>query len=191
MESVSFGIREKAHISSIRALGIIDKLVTGPFWKLIESVENVLSLNPYLLILKDKISELCRDTSPLLRGETIFPDIPINNDQIYVSLFSETDDPVIETYTQMALELALGGMLLILKRQVKDLLPGGKANTCSERDFAQLYMLMRAKPSASTECSESIIMWTKNKTSMWLSSLDKEEKDKLIDDSRKAAPQMM
>lgn len=71
-------------------------------------------MNQYLLILKDNLSELCRDTSPLLIGETIFPEIPINNDQTYVSLFSETDDPVIEAYTQMPLELALGGMLLIL-----------------------------------------------------------------------------
>lgn len=38
LKSVSFDIGEKAYMSSIRALGIIDKLVTGHFWKLIESV---------------------------------------------------------------------------------------------------------------------------------------------------------
>ncbi|XP_062619841.1 uncharacterized protein LOC134281392 [Saccostrea cucullata] len=208
LKSVSFDIREKGYISSIRALGIIDKMITGPLWKLIESVENVLALNPYLLILRDKLSELCGDASPLLKGEPIFPDVAIKRDQIYESLFSETDDPVIETYSQMALELALGGMLLILERQAKDQLPGGKffdppitdqfrassvppTNTCSERDFAQLDMLMRAKPSASTECYESIIMWTNNKTSKWLSSLDSQEREKNINNSRKAAPEMM
>lgn len=95
---------KKAYISNIGALSIIDKLVTGLFGELIESVENVLNchwIHISILILKVKLSELCHYASPLLRGETILPDIPINNDQIYVSLFSETDDPVIKTYTEI------------------------------------------------------------------------------------------
>lgn len=132
-------------------------------------------MNPHLLILKDKLSELCCDASPLLRGETIFHSMPINNDQINISLFSKTDEPVIETYTQMALELALRGMLLILERQAKDQLPGGNffglpigdqfrassvptTNTCSEREFAQIDTFMRSKPSALRERYEFIIM---------------------------------
>lgn len=154
-------------------------------------------LNPYLELLKYKLAEFCSDCSPLLAGEIVFQNVPVNKASVYDTLFSETDDPVAETYTQMALELAVGGMLLILERQVKDQLPGGKfydprvevqfrasalpaTNTCSERDFAQLDMLMRTKPPASTECYDYVIMWTNNKTSKWLSSLENKERLKNI-----------
>ncbi|CAL4110248.1 unnamed protein product, partial [Meganyctiphanes norvegica] len=41
-KSISFDICEKAYISSLRALGIIDKVITGPFWRIIKKVENIL-----------------------------------------------------------------------------------------------------------------------------------------------------
>lgn len=208
LKSVNFDIREAAYVSSIRALGIIDKLITGPFWKIIEMVPNIIALNPYLDALKTKLEIFCKDSSTLLTGEQVFPDIQINKDEIYQSLFSDVDDPILDTYTQMALELAAGGMLLILERQAKDQLPGGKffepsvtdqmraasvptTNTCSERDFAQLDILMRLKPSASTECYESIIMWTNNKTSQWLGNLESSEREKILSDARTSAPAMM
>ncbi|WAR18170.1 hypothetical protein MAR_000008 [Mya arenaria] len=46
-------------------------------------------------------------------------------------------------------------------------------NSCSDRDFAQLDVLMRLKPAASIECLESIIMWTNNETSAWLADKKK------------------
>ena len=63
-------------------------------------------------------------------------------------------------------------------------------NTASERDFAQLDMLMRSKPSASTIAYESIIMWSNNKTSTWLASLSPEDHQSILDDARKNAPAM-
>jgi E1A/CREB-binding protein len=70
--------------SSVRALGIINKMITGPFWRLIEKVGNVLDLNPHLVALQVKFKELASDASPLLRGETIFfVDINLHKDEIF------------------------------------------------------------------------------------------------------------
>jgi E1A/CREB-binding protein len=98
-------------------------------------------------------------------------------------------------------------MLIILERQCKVQLPGGKywdhepasidklstiptTNTVSERDFAQLDVLMRTKPSAFTTTFESIIMWTNNKTSDSLNSLPADEKQSILDDARWHVPDM-
>ncbi|XP_048751175.2 uncharacterized protein LOC125662866 [Ostrea edulis] len=208
LKSISFDINEKAYLSSLRALGIIDKVITGPFWRIIERTANNLDLNPVLLNLKLSLQDLSHDATPLLEGHPIFPDENVHKDEIYESLFENTNDPAFEMYTQMALELALGGMLLILERQAKDQLPGGifhepsendqkrasavpTTNTCSERDFAQLDVLMRLKPSASTTAYESVIMWTNNKTTIWLNSLSDKQRNSIIDDARKSAPEMM
>jgi len=44
------------------------------------------------------------------------------------------------------------------------------------------------KPAASTICYESIILWSNNKTSEWLSSLDQESKNEILDQARQKAP---
>ncbi|KAK3084521.1 hypothetical protein FSP39_014699 [Pinctada imbricata] len=207
LKSVHFDISEKSFLSGIRALGIIDKLITGPLWRHIESANNILDLNPILLTLKTKLEEFSKNAHPLLSGTPVFSEMIIHKDDIYESLFKDTGEPSFDAYTQMALELISGGMLLILERQAKDQLPGGKffepsfdetvrasnvptTNTCSERDFAQLDVLMRCKPSAGTTAYESIIMWTNNKTSNWLSSLSEQEREDILDDARKNAPSM-
>ena len=67
----------------------------------------MLDLNPHLVALQVKLKELASDASPLLRGETIFfVDIDLHKDEIFDSLFNnETNEPILELYTQMALEL--------------------------------------------------------------------------------------
>jgi hypothetical protein len=56
-----------------------------------------------------------------------------------------------------------------------------KTNTVSERDFGSLDLLIRMKPAATTLCYESVILWTNNKTSEWLNSLDHDIKNKIAD----------
>lgn len=208
LKSVSFDIREKATLCGIRALGIVNKLITGPLWRIIENSENILALNPHLSHLQVQLENLSKDASPLMNAQPVFPHTELHKDDIYHSLFLVTGDAVDETYTQMALELICGGMMLILERQAKDQLPGGKfylpdekeaersrnvptTNTCSERDFGQLDALMRLKPSASTTAYESCIMWSNNKTSSWLNSLAPYEKEAILNDARTNAPSVM
>ncbi|CAC5414940.1 unnamed protein product [Mytilus coruscus] len=164
--------------------------------------------DPNDLLKSISFNELSVDASPLLAGELVFEGVEVHRDSIFDSLLKDTDDPVSEMYTQMALELCAGGMLLILERQAKDQLPGGKfyepsyrdqihgisvptTNTCSARDFAQLDMLVRLKPSATTVAYEAIIMWSNNKISNWLSKLSDTDKNKVLDDARVSASSMI
>ena len=67
----------------------------------------MLDLTPHLVALQVKLKELASDASPLLGGETIiFVEIDLHKDEIFDSLFNnETNEPILELYTQMALEL--------------------------------------------------------------------------------------
>ncbi|XP_060605769.1 uncharacterized protein LOC132758233 [Ruditapes philippinarum] len=202
-----FDVREPLYVACVRALGLIDKVITGPLWRVIEAAPNCLSLNTHLLQLKIALENWSKDAAPFLEGECVFEEMvaPITRDCVNDALFTPTDDPVIETYTQMALEVSFGAMLIILERQAKDQLPGGKywhldqtttehlanvptTNTVSERDFAQLDILMKAKPAAAACTYESIILWTNNKTSKWLDSLEDDVRADILDQARTNAP---
>ena len=41
-------LNEIENITGCRALGIINKLVTGPYWRKCETVENIIDLNPVI-----------------------------------------------------------------------------------------------------------------------------------------------
>jgi len=206
LRSVSFDIREPLYLGGIRALGLLDKLVTGPLWRLIESAPNALSLNTRLHQLQVCLEKWSKDASTVLDDKCVFSkdDASITRDEVYQSL-TEPADPLVDTYTQMALEFCCGAMLIILERQGRDQLPGGRysdldpivtehlkavptTNTVSERDFAQLDYLMRVKPSASVATYESVVMWTNNKTANWLQSLPKEECEAVLNDARHNYP---
>lgn len=130
-----------------------------------------------------------RDASSALEKEGVFAEdvAAITKDDIFEALTAPSENPVLDMYTQMAFEICCSGMLIILERQ--DHLPGGKywalsdpeinlvasvptTNTVSERDYAQLDILMRTKPSAATTTYKAIVMWSNNKSSTWLTSYD-------------------
>ena len=60
-----------------------------------------------------------------------------------------------------------------------------KHNKSPEFIFGQLDHLTSFRPNASVLANEAYLMYVYNKTSKWLKSLDDDEKDILLDDSRK------
>ena len=66
-------------LASKITIGIIDKLFTGPLWRLIENTDSILSLNPFLFRLKMKLSEFCNDATNLRVGSTIFNESDIEH----------------------------------------------------------------------------------------------------------------
>lgn len=169
---------------------MIDRLITAPFWRLLNREENILSLNEPITMMRDKLDACARDECQLLDGSLcLFEGIDIHMDVIYDALFALSP---LDSLTQTFLEALMHGLLLILERQVQDQLPGGKyfkpsqsqltaaanvptSNVVSERDFGCLDLLMRMKLSAKTFSLEALIMWANNKTSDWLKQLKDED----------------
>ena len=207
LKAVQEDLSQKVHVAGVRALGIIDKVITGPFWRLLEQSPNILYLNPHLFQMKLQLEAWSKDSSSLLDGtETLLPTdlVCIHKDIVYDSLFADTDDAELDTLTQEALEISMTSLLLILERQAQDQLPGGKywepseslkqstsnvptTNVVSERDFAILDMLVRQKPNATTLALESLTMWLNNNTKKWMEGLDPSKKTELLKEAREGA----
>ena len=147
------------------------------------------------------------DASALLKEDAIFDEhlAPVNRDKRYEAFFEQHTDEF-DAITKQLLEILCAHFLIVLERQVADQLPGGeqsqrqetteareaaanvpKTNIVSERDFAQLDLQLRIKPSARMVTHEALIMWKNNKTVLWLESLPVKEKEKLLADARKSA----
>ncbi|CAG2222461.1 unnamed protein product [Mytilus edulis] len=200
------------HKSGCRALGIIDKLCTGPLWRQIEESKHILDLNNVWLNFYNFLDEFSKDSSDLLRGKVIYPDYTIK-DEVNNSLFMECEKEI-DILTIEALQILCTNFLIIIKRQLGDNLPGGKfsvdsaenfenlknisknvssTNIISERDFANLDRLTREKPNANTNAIavEGMILFTNNKTLQWLDSLNPDKKTEVFKIARENAPKMI
>ena len=119
LKSIKFDIDEPVYLAGIRALGIIDKVITGPFWRLLERKgTSNLDTNMYLHQMQIQLNLWAKDASSLLGGDPMFPenDIPIHKDKIYESLFGDYEANF-DSMMQAALEMSMHGLLLILERQ--------------------------------------------------------------------------
>lgn len=76
LKSIEFDIIEKIYVAEIMALGIIDKVITGPMWRLFEQEGGILSLNPYLKTAVDEYKKWGCDAASIFEGDQLFMDIP-------------------------------------------------------------------------------------------------------------------
>ncbi len=123
LQSIKYDIKEQIYLAGLKALGIVDKLITGPLWRLITQIKTV-NMPPYLKLLQKKLLLLANDASPLMEGCPIFLNIPIHKDVIYTSVFEDIPDR--DSYTQAMLEHICGHFLILLERQAVEQLQGGK-----------------------------------------------------------------
>ena len=184
LKSVDELMQNKFNMACVRALGIVDKVLTGPLWRVIENVENILAVTPYLLTLRNKLDELQKNALPVLQGSQLFDEadelIEIHRDELYNKLFVDGEDDEFEVLTCQALEVIFHAILVIVERQAVDHLPGGKYhrsslsiqessknvpshNKISESDFAIFDFCIRKMPSANVETFLSVTMWARNK----------------------------
>ena len=203
--SVLADIETKLFLASFRALGIINKLVTGPVYRKIEEEGHIFELNQMWLELKILFERCAKDASPLMDGEVLLSSVQISKDEIYQELFKETNDVELDTLTQECLEIICCSCAVVIVRQLGDQLPGGKfyqptaevmgetnlcqrTNILSERDFAQMDRKVKQKQNISTIAASGTIMFLNNHTLDWLLSKTEEDLSKAITIARKAAP---
>ena len=192
-------------VAGCRALGLINKIITGPLWRVLESDNvTILEMNTYFDVLITKLDEWAQDARRLLQGDAeLYADYPPIKDEIWYRLIASTDH---DATAQELLEILCKAFSALLSRLVQDHLPGGahcnpsvelinetksvsKTNVVSERDFGKLDCLLREKPNATTLSLEAMILFSNNKTMNWLTSKSPEEVQHLLQAARKVAPE--
>ena len=195
------------YLAGAKALDILEKLITTPLWRVIESDSHILSMNTHYTNLVDFLDRMSANPSGLLDGtEKPFPD----------KTTVETDDPVLsallepqdfDPFVSAILQCVLSAWSAYLKHAVKDHLPGGvlsevsdnlmeqarsvqKHNKFAERIFGMLDHLIMKRPNATTLANEAFIAFSVNKTSEWLSSKDDEVLKNIIKQGRKVGKEI-
>ena len=198
-------IDNKLYLAAFRALGIFNKLVTGPIYRKIEEEGHIFKLNTMWLELKILLERCSQNAYPLIDGEVLLSNVKISKDEIYHELFKDTNDMEFDTLTQECLEMICCSCALVVVRQLEDQLPGGKfyqpskeileetklcqrTNILSECDFAQMDRKVRQKQNISTIAACGTIMFLNNHTINWLNSKLEEDTEKVVTLARKAAP---
>ena len=171
-------------------------------------------MTPFLIDLKGKLDTFRQNGQPILDGVPVFETekygelVSINKDcEMYKKLFEITNDNEFDELTIQAFEFICHALLVILERQAKDQLDGGKYrapsqtvnesaknvpshNKASESDFAILDLLIRTKPNSNIETLQCITMWSRNKTDSWLNSKSPEEQKNIFVNAQKYSGKM-
>ena len=189
-------IGQKIFPACFRALGIVGKLITSPLMHLIEDKEkHIFSLNDTWQFVITKLESFSSNATPLMEGIEIILDGKVTKDEIYEELMKENEE--LDDLTEECLQVLCCSCAILLKRQLKDQLPGGKyykpnneimeetagtlkENIISEHDFAQLDKLLDKSPTTSTVAASGIVCFINNKIPEYLETLSEEEKHEII-----------
>ena len=151
LQAVLCDLRTPHLIAGCQALGILDKIVTGPFWRHLQtSSVSVLDMSNTYTLMKQKFDEWGCDAQNLIENQDRLFEEHTHDDDVSESLFSQSS-----AYTMELLQL----LCKSFARQLLNHLPGGqfhdvsdpqmiteaksvpKTNVTSQRDFAVLNRL--------------------------------------------------
>ena len=127
LKSVDTDLSCEVYLAGVRAFGIIDKIITAPLWRLLESNVSIAEMGTHYKKLQLSFQEWQQDASSMIKVEAVFDEklAPINRDKRFEALFEEHTDSFDEI-TKQILEILCAHFLILLERQVADQLPGGK-----------------------------------------------------------------
>lgn len=205
IQAVHNDLKNPGYIAGCRALGLIDKVITGPLWrKLTESSISVLHMSDVYCEMKCKFDVWKKDATRLTKGEEFLDSAgKVHKDEVWKALVESNDS---DTMTTELLQVLFGAFSITTQRMLLDHLPGGQyhcvkskgcieevdsvptTNVAPERDFAVFDRLLREKPNATSMAIESMILFSHNKTSKWLDQKTYSGREKLIHTARTIAP---
>ena len=111
LKAVHSDLQIQSYLCGCRALGLINKFVTGPLWRLLESGIHILDLNKHCQKMCLLFFYLSVGTSEFMLGNVIFfENIDISKDNVYNSLVLPSD--VLAEPTKQYLEIILGVCVL-------------------------------------------------------------------------------
>ena len=188
-----------------RALGLIEKLITGPLWKIMPSETQILRMSSHYENLLEFLESSSEDCSKFLRGESFCDPSFINREECLIKILEPCDEQT-PLMTKQFLEIILGGLKMVTRRMLHVHLDDEKyaqvnnldsdiwsqtesaatTNVKSERDFGVLDRLMKLKLKALDLTYEGNILYIRNKTNEWRKNLTPEELDKVLDFAKKS-----
>ena len=115
------------YLAGCKALGPVNKVVTGPLWQILETSDiSILEMDKYFQIFIDLWS---LDSSDVLSGNAvIFPDFPPSEDEIWNSFIASSEHDVI---AQELLQMLFNSFSVLLSCLLYDHLPGGELDNPS------------------------------------------------------------
>ena len=202
MSAVFHDLQVLAFEVACQALGLIDKLVSGPLWRMMVKEKEVLSMSTHYQSVYEFFKEGGEDATAFLNSESRpFPDLVVEDGRLTALLEFEENDS--QMMLKQCLELIFGGFVSVTERMLQDHIAGGKyatpnedlrkesiavptTNANPERDFGILDRLMNIKPKALDLVYEGMVMFTRNNTSKWRGSVTKEKLAEVMKIARKS-----
>ena len=207
LSSVHWDLGAIAYRVGCGALCLIEKLVSGPIWKIISKEKHILNISAHYQSFASFFDLSADDASAFMKGDKSFCDFAfVNKDVGYRKLI--TPDELIDDMTKQALEITFSVLTVVTRQMLHDHLGDGKftngrneqelaketqsvntTNVEAERDFGMLDRLMKLKQKALDILHESIIMFTRNKTGEWKDKLSEENLKKAMNFARNSKKQ--
>lgn len=96
LHAVNQDIQVPEYVAGCKALGLVNKIITGPLWRVLESDTSILEINDYFQTLVTHLDMWALNAADLLNGEAIlFPDFPPSEDVIWQHLITSCEyDPL-------------------------------------------------------------------------------------------------
>ena len=183
-------------MAGCKVLGIINKFISAPLWRVTESKGHILDMSDIYCKLDKVLSKVTSEENEqeliqFAKGEiTCFSEDDFSKDDIFLWILFKNHQmtPLAARHT--------------LNRMTKDFLPGGKYhaiqdaalkqetasvpkhNKLPERIFGYLGYLMEKRPNSADITNEAQVMFLFNKTSEYVNSLSPEKLESMIAKTR-------
>ena len=209
-QSLEYLLHTKVPLAGARALGIIKFCVTGPFQHAFDiKCGHIVEMVPYTIELRAAMEKYSQDATDLLANpRSVLTDIPVKESQYTKALFEETNDPEMDAFTIMALQLLLGNMLILFERQCEEYLAEGTYSSVTEEQkqdarncpltnrpceaaMAQLDQGLKFRPNATPGYLEASIILKSSQLPQHLSSLSEDEKAEEFKIARKMGTELL
>ncbi|XP_071130463.1 uncharacterized protein [Mytilus edulis] len=184
-----------------RALGLFNKFITSPLWKILEGDIHILHMNQKYQQLVQFLEDISTDVEKIklfMTGELVpFPSVDVKKDEIWASLVSNHND---EQCAAFLIQMC-SATSKALSQKVKDHLEDGQHtqygidrsktfnsvlphNKLPEFIFGHLDWLIKHRPNASRLANEAHIVYNVNKTGAWLNRQTEQNVQELINRSK-------
>ncbi|XP_070560719.1 uncharacterized protein [Ptychodera flava] len=198
-------------LAGARALGILHKHITEPYWEWIENdkLHIIEGVTPQVQQLQSLLTEWSDDATPLLSRDipALFKlddntYVPVKKDSVFDALYQDVDSEV-QTLTKQALEVCCSALTVLLERRFIDQLHGKysipdnvsdqtkeetsgmpKSNKRGENDSGYWAYVKQIKPSIGPMAAEGSVMYRCNDTAQWLDGLSDDHLNKVMRKAR-------